>query len=460
MQLQFSDDQRAAMTALESGKNVFLTGKAGTGKTCVLNEFIRWALDNKKNLIVCASTGAAAQRIEPIKATTIHRAFGLNKEPIVMPPKRYKKEIAAADIIIIDEISMCRIDLFEHVAEAIRMANKRNGDYERKLARKEGRPENYVQPIQLVVTGDFSQLEPVLTSADRSAFRSRYKNKLFAFESPYWKAMNFVNAELTTVHRQIDDSEYTEALNEARDGSDPFCVDWFNFNTAKDRFTGEDSIILCGKNATASEKNLERLDEIKGEEFYSKAEITGDADMASTNAEYELRFKVGAKVMMLVNGPGYFNGSFGTIKAYYPNDDGDWGDEPRVKIHLDETDEDVYVEKYKWDIVAPEVVKETKEEKDPITGEIKTVEVETIQQKSVGCVSQFPFKLAWAITIHKSQGMTLKCGVNLYPEFFANGQLYVALSRVDRRENIYIEGLLDYQDLRASAKVRKFYGTQ
>jgi len=79
MQLQFSDDQRAAMTALESGKNVFLTGKAGTGKTCVLNEFIRWALDKEKNLIVCASTGAAAQRIEPIKATTIHRAFGLRQ---------------------------------------------------------------------------------------------------------------------------------------------------------------------------------------------------------------------------------------------------------------------------------------------------------------------------------------------------------------------------------------------
>lgn len=456
---RLSEDQRAALAALKSGKNAFLTGKAGTGKTYVLNEFIRWAIDEEKNLIVCASTGAAAQRIEPIRATTIHRAFGLNKEPIVMPPKKYKKEIAAADIIIIDEISMCRIDLFEHVAEAVRLANAHNENYEQRLARKEGREPAFV-PIQLVVTGDFSQLEPVLTNADKTAFRSKYGNKLFAFESPYWKAMGLAKTELTIVHRSGGDKEYTEALNDAREGSDPFCVDWFNFHTAKERFTGPNSIILCGKNSTASDKNLERLEELKGEEYCSKAEIVGDADMASTNAEYELRFKVGAKIMMLVNGPGYFNGSFGTIKAYYPNDDWEFDSEPRIKIHLDDTNEDVYVEKYKWDIVKPEVVKETKEEKDPLTGETKKVEVDVIKQKSVGSVTQFPFKLAWAITIHKSQGMTLKCGVNLYPEFFANGQLYVALSRVNDRSNIYIDGLLDYKDLRASAKVRKFYGAR
>lgn len=458
--MQFSEDQRAALAALKDGNNVFLTGKAGTGKTYVLNEFIRWAIDEEKSLIVCASTGAAAQRIEPVRATTIHRAFGLNKDPIVMPPKKYKKEIAAADIIIIDEISMCRIDLFEHVAEAVRLANQHNLSYEKRLARKEGRPENPVAPIQLVVTGDFSQLEPVLTYNDRKAFRSKYKDKLFAFESPLWRAMGLQKAELTTVHRTIEDVEFTEALNKARDGSDPFCVDWFNDNTAKKRFEGKDSIILCGKNSTASDKNLERLEELKGEEYCSKAEIVGDADMASTNAEYELRFKVGAKIMMLVNGPGYFNGSFGTIKAYYPNDDWEFDSEPRIKIHLDDTNEDVYVEKYKWSIVKPEVVVKAKEVKDPETGETKTVKVETIENKTVGCVTQFPFKLAWAITIHKSQGMTLKCGVNLYPEFFANGQLYVALSRVNDRSNIYIDGLLDYKDLRASAKVRKFYGAR
>ena len=167
--------------------------------------------------------------------------------------------------------------------------------------------------------------------------------------------------------------------------------------------------------------------------------------------------------MMLTNGPGYYNGSFGTIEGFYPNDDDEAFDEgPRVKIRLEDSGDVAYVEKYKWDVVQP-VVKTKKiryKEVDPDTGvEIEKIrEEEVIETETVGSVEQFPFKLAWAITIHKSQGMTLKCGVNLYPEFFANGQLYVALSRVDRRDHIYINGLLDYKDLRTSAKVRKFYG--
>ena len=461
--IEYSPDQQSAMHALKSGQNVFLTGKAGTGKTTILNRFIEWAIENKKNMIVCASTGAAAQRITATKACTIHRAFGLKKEPIVPPPKKAKKEIAAADIIIVDEISMCRIDLFEHIAYAIQFANRENESREMRLAKKEKR-EPVFKTIQLIVTGDFSQLEPVLTSKDREVFRMRYKTKLFAFESRMWKEMNFANIELTTVHRTISDAEYTDALNEIRDGSDPFgCVDWFNFNTADDPFTGPDSIILCGKNATATEKNATRLNQLNGEEFQSMAEITGDADMASTNAEYDLRFKIGAKVMMLTNGPGYYNGSFGTIEGFYPNDDDEAFDEgPRVKIRLEDSGDVAYVEKYKWDVVQP-VVKTKKiryKEVDPDTGvEIEKIrEEEVIETETVGSVEQFPFKLAWAITIHKSQGMTLKCGVNLYPEFFANGQLYVALSRVDRRDHIYINGLLDYKDLRTSAKVRKFYG--
>ena len=271
--IEYSPDQQSAMHALKSGQNVFLTGKAGTGKTTILNRFIEWAIENKKNMIVCASTGAAAQRITATKACTIHRAFGLKKEPIVPPPKKAKKEIAAADIIIVDEISMCRIDLFEHIAYAIQFANRENESREMRLARKEKR-DPVIKTIQLIVTGDFSQLEPVLTSKDREVFRMRYKTKLFAFESRMWKEMNFANIELTTVHRTISDAEYTDALNEIRDGSDPFgCVDWFNFNTADDPFTGPDSIILCGKNATAAEKNAARLNQLSGEEFQSMAEI-------------------------------------------------------------------------------------------------------------------------------------------------------------------------------------------
>lgn len=454
-EVNFSQDQMSALRALESGMNVFLTGKAGTGKTKVVNEFIDRSIKKHKNIIVCAPTGAAAQRITATKACTIHRAFGLSKSSIVTLPTKARKEIAAADVIVIDEISMCRIDLFEHVVKSVELADKFNADRELRLAGKERRNPTF-KKIQLVVIGDFLQLEPVLTNADKGIFKKYYKNKLFAFESRYWDESNFINVELTTIHRQKEDKEYAEALNNARDGTDPIgCADWFNYNTADKAFDGPDTVILCGKNKTAAKKNMQRLNAIKGDEYESIAKLTGDADIASTNAEYDLKYKIGAKVMMLTNGPGYFNGSSGMIVDHYGS-----GDNETVVVMMDDGHE-ASIKKYKWDVVKPvlKIRKVKYEELNPEAGEKveKEREEEYIETESVGCVAQFPFKLGWAITIHKSQGMTFKCPVILYPEFFANGQMYVALSRVDSGRNIYINGLLDYRDARVSPKVLMFY---
>lgn len=451
----YSPDQEAALEIMKRGENCFLTGKAGTGKTTVLNDFIEWAMDNEKNMIVCASTGAAAQRITAVNAYTIHRAFGLQKEAIVKPASKASKEIKAADIVIIDEISMCRIDLFDHVATAIQKAEESLNIDEGRLARKEKRfpvPKH----IQLIVTGDFTQLEPVLATAEKPAFKQIFKDKVFAFESENWKRMNFANLILRTVHRQISDVEYTEHLNKIRNGSDLFAVDWFDENTREEPFTNESSIILCGKNATATEKNLDRLSQLPGVEDVSIAEISGDADMASVNAEYDLRYKVGARVMMLVNDSsgGYFNGSFGTILKISSE---------AVTIRIEDTDKVVRVEKHEWKVKKPEV----KEESAPVldengkpvldeNGKPKTKNIQKIIEKDAGSVKQFPFKLAYAITIHKAQGMTLKNGVNLYPEFFAYGQLYVALSRVNGRDGIHIKGIIPYDVKMVSPRVRRF----
>lgn len=452
---EYSEDQKAALSIMKSGQNCFLTGKAGTGKTTVLNDFIEWAINEGKNLIVCASTGAAAQRIEPVNAYTIHRAFGLQKEAIVKPPSKASKEIKAADIVIIDEISMCRIDLFDHVATAITLAEQALNMDEHRLARKEGRPAKQ-KHIQLIVTGDFTQLEPVLATAERAAFKTIYGNKVFAFESKQWKAMGFHNLILRTTHRQNGDAEYTRHLNQIRNGSDIFAVDWFDDNSSKEPFTGEGSIILCGKNSTANEKNLDRLLQLPGAEYRSVAEINGDADMASVNAEYDLRYKTGARVMMLVNDPGgrYFNGSFGTIVRAEDN---------YVTIHVEDTSEIVRVEKHEWKVKKPEVqeVEETILDDDgnpklDENGKQIIRKISKITEKDAGSVKQFPFKLGYAITVHKSQGMTLKNGVNLYPEFFAYGQLYVALSRVDGRNSIYINGIIPYDVKTVSPRVAKF----
>lgn len=455
MKKEYSEDQRLAIEALQSGRNCFLTGKAGTGKTTILNDFINWAQNQGKSLIVCASTGAAAQRITSVTAYTIHRAFGLQKEAIVKPPTKAKKEIEAADIIIIDEISMCRIDLFEHVATAIQLAERKIQMDEHRLARKEGRPEE-IKHIQLVVTGDFTQLEPVLATSEKAAFKKCFGNKVFAFESVKWKEMDFSNLVLRTVHRSSGDEEYTRYLNIIRDGSDIFAVDWFDDNTRKDSFTDERSIILCGKNATASDKNLGRLEQLPGPERQSTAEIEGDADMASVNAEYDLRYKPGARVIMLINDPGggFYNGSFGEIRKVT-------GDS--VTIYVEDTGKIVSVSKHDWKVKKPVVTEETvpaldehgnqilDEEGKPVT---KTVT--KITESEAGVIRQYPFKLGWAITIHKSQGMTLPHGVNLYPEFFAYGQLYVALSRVPDRNSIYINGIIPYDVKTVSPRVNKF----
>lgn len=447
--MNFSEDQQAALEIMKNGDNVFLTGKAGTGKTAVLNAFLEWAQDEGKNIIACAPTGAAAQRIETITAYTVHRAFGLKKVSIVRPPAKAKKEIQAADIIVIDEISMCRIDLFEHVARAVQLADEVKRKNEERLARKQNRERQDVH-TQLIVVGDFCQLEPVLTTADRKIFQGIYGHRLFAFESKLWAGMGFRNAILRTIHRVADDKAYAESLNSVRTGEDPFVVEWFDDNTAKNAFVSENSVILCGKNSTAQERNNERLAGLPGEEIFSPADIKGDADISSTNAEYALTFKEGARVMMLVNSPlgDYFNGSFGTITECL--------DEDTVKVKIEETGKVVLVKKHTWTVSEP-VAKEKQVTVTEPDGQTVTKTVTEITEKETGSVTQFPFKLAWAITIHKSQGMTLKNGVNLYPEFFANGQMYVALSRVDRGSNLYINGILQFQDLRTSPRVRKFY---
>ena len=178
--------------------------------------------------------------------------------------------------------------------------------------------------------------------------------------------------------------------------------------------------------------------------------------MASVNAEYDLRYKPGARIMMLVNDPsgGYFNGSFGTIIKV---------NNEAVTIKIEDTNKIVRVEKYEWKIKKPEVKEDTvpvlDEKGAPVLNEDgtpKTKKVQKITEKDAGSVKQYPFKLAYAITIHKAQGMTLENGVNLYPEFFAYGQLYVALSRVKGRDGIYIKGIIPCDVKMVSPRVKKF----
>lgn len=464
-----NSDQGAALSVLMSGENCFLTGKAGTGKTFLLTDYISKMEDADKSMLICAPTGAAALRLKEaawdnhrtrINAFTIHRAFKLNKTDIFETNGRKPhKELIAADIVIIDEISMCRIDLFEYLMNEIDKASDIRNRDEQRLAKKEGR-EPVNKSIQVIVCGDFYQLEPVLGKRERELFRARYKDKLYAFESSAWKLASFHNLILREPVRTGEDLEFDEHLNKLRsiddDGELFAVVDWFDMNTRRMPFEENEAVSICGTNKSASSINELRLSKINSETIYSSAVLTGDAKIEDSNAEADLYFKVGARVMMLVNGDNYVNGQFGTITGFDEDD-------AIVTIKLDGSGRTTSVSMYLWTVTKPVVKTTKKAKKDPDGNQIVDENgnpvydiIEKIDSEEVGSVKQYPFKLGYAFTIHKAQGMTLE-NVNFKPEIFAFGQLYVALSRVRHAQDICINGVLPFPCKTTSKKVIRFY---
>ena len=361
--------------------------------------------------------------------------------------------------MIIDEISMCRIDLFDYLMNEIQKASDIRNRDEQRLAKKEGRePER--KDIQVIVSGDFYQLEPVIGKRERELFRNRYKDKLYAFESTSWKMANFHNLILREPVRTGDDLDFDKNLNLLRslddDGQLFSVVDWFDMNTRAEAFEENEAVSICGTNKSASEINDLRLSKIPDETIYSQAVLSGDAKIDDSNAEENLYFKVGARVMMLVNGDCYVNGQFGTVVGY-----DDFAE--TVKVRLDGSGRTAIVEKYIWNVTKPVVNNIKKARKDPEGNPIIDENgnpvyemVEKIGSEEVGSVKQYPFKLGYAFTIHKAQGMTLE-KVNFKPEIFAFGQLYVALSRVRHAKDICINGVLPFPCKTTSKKVIRFY---
>lgn len=469
MDKRLNKDQEAALAVMLEGDNCFLTGKAGTGKTFLLTDFISRMDAAEKSMLICAPTGAAALRLKEaawdnhrakINAFTIHRAFKLSKTDIFeMNGRKPHKELIAADIVIIDEISMCRIDLFDYLMNEIQKASDIRNRDEQRLAKKEGRdPEQ--KDIQVIVSGDFYQLEPVLGKRERELFRKRYKDKLYAFESTSWKLANFYNLILREPVRTGNDLEFDKQLNLLRslddDGQLFAVVDWFDMNTRAEAFEENEAVSICGTNKSASAINELRLNKIQTETIYSQAILSGDAKIDDSNAEENLYFKVGARVMMLINGDNYVNGQFGTVIGYDE-------DTEMVEIRLDGSGRTATVSKNIWNVTKPVVNTTKKPRKDPDGNPIVDENgnpvyeiVEKIGSEEVGSVKQYPFKLGYAFTIHKAQGMTLE-KVNFKPEIFAFGQLYVALSRVRHAQDICINGVLPFPCKTTSKKVIRFY---
>lgn len=238
---RFTPEQAEALSALRDGRNVFLSGNAGTGKSYVLNAFISDLKARNVDFLALAPTGIAALNLTD--GSTIHRTLKI-APGVCAPdgPKGSRKVLDAAKVIIIDEISMCRIDLFDHVMGMISQSMTRNG------------------AKQVVLVGDFFQLPPVVTERDSALLMKFYPGNLqgWCFKSRYWTGFDFEPHVLKTVVRQSD-PDFIDNLNRARVG-DASCLDYFNAHSRSSRaYLPKDTLVLCANNRIADSINRENV---------------------------------------------------------------------------------------------------------------------------------------------------------------------------------------------------------
>lgn len=413
--------QAEALELLKNGHNVFLSGEAGTGKSYVIDQFKEYLDKEGKKYAVMAPTGVAALNVG---GSTIHRTFGLG---IKIGSSASMKNIESADVLIIDEISMCRVDVFKSIAKAILNFRKtpKNVDEEKEAKR--------VRNKQIVVVGDFLQLPPIMTSDDEETLLKlgiiQAGSYGYAFECEEWDMFKFKTIFLNEVVRQ-DDEKFINSLNSIRKG-DPSGIEFIEKNSNKKQ--DENSLCIYPYKKQVTERNTKMLKQIKekGRTYFGRTQ--GECNKSDLATEMELTLKVGCRVMSVINkSENVVNGSMGTVIKMY---------DESVKVEFDNGSIEEF-EKHKWSILGYEEVMKN--------GVKERVQVE------VGSFTQIPLKLCYAMTIHKAQGQTYD-SVNVNPKSFSPGQLYVALSRAKTIDKLHLTGEIKEEYLITSQAVLDFY---
>ena len=391
-----SEEFESIVEQLENTKDHFyITGKAGSGKSTLLAYF---RSVTQKNTAVLAPTGVAAIRV---KGQTIHSFFGF--PPKVIQTRHIKKVrqvelLQNLETLIIDEVSMVRADVFDAIDYSLRVHRK-------KLTQPFG-------GVQVIVFGDLFQLPPVVNMDESSLLERIYPNGQFFFHSNIFQDAQFKTLELQSIYRQTDD-HFIYLLNAVRDGSITHSqIDNLNDSLVENFEMDEGKIILTTTNARASGINQNYLKQLSSEEFSYRAQATGQFYKELFPTDEVLKLKKGAQVIMIKNDPEkrWVNGSIGTIHDIA---------EKKIKVKINHK---IYeVKKEKWDRIQYSYDDDQQEVLENVTGSFK----------------QYPMRLAWAITIHKSQGQTFeKVIIDMSQGSFAPGQLYVALSRCISLEGI------------------------
>lgn len=421
--------QELAFGEYLSGSNIFLTGKAGTGKSHLMKKIIRDAEAKGRNVMTCATTGVAAVSIE---GTTLHRAFalpvGINDPHALCSDQEKMQAIERTNLLVIDEISMCRLDTFTAVMNSLKKATA--------TSRRQK---------QLLFVGDFLQLAPVLAGREQKAYEKLYKG-LFAFESPAWKQAALKTLILQENMRQKD-AHLTEILDNIRYGvADTYYLNKFAVGTADPA-----AITVCSTNARAKGINDKELEKLETKPYTFKMYTEGNIEDKDLCVDRVLNIKEGMRIMATVNDCDglYANGNTGTVTGIDA--------ERRIVLaRMDHSGAEVEIPAHTWDVYGYDLCRR-RIKKDRAMGRRRDQVVDSIRKTKIGEYTQLPLRPAWAVTIHKSQGLTFdRINVCMEDRFFAPGQLYVALSRCRTLEGLHLSAPIRKSDIKTDPLVLKF----
>ena len=404
------DMQKIAIGRIKSGENFFLTGMGGVGKSYVIDAI------TDQYTIKCAPTGSAALNIGGV---TCHSLFSL---PLTLPTQEDKYKVgkkmrsliqeAGVKRILIDECSMLRADSLDLIDTKLKtmMGNKKP-----------------FGGLQMVLVGDFFQLEPVIHYTEEDEYYERYESG-FCFDADCW---DFDSIELTKSYRNINQTQL-RVLESIRkeDKWAGRAIEWIEKNS-KEYTIDRTNLHLCCYNRDANALNNIQYRALSGQEFIYKAWIEGDFSLKEKPVKEKLKLKVGARVLIKSNGKEYVNGDRGDISFL---------SEQFIKVTLDRTGTEVMILPAKWDQYDYRVT------------------AKGLEAVVKGTFNQFPITLGYATSIHSSQGSTLDdVALDFGDGCFSHGQAYVAFSRVRDLKNIALVNSIDKESIICDPRVKDFY---